>query len=111
MTYGGLGGDELEEIEVLAEAATPGPWHVRLFDDEVAINIVTIATTADDGADMRYPEFDYGEIVAATLIQHPRYVDIADGRWDENARFIAASRELVPKLLAEVKRLRALLDS
>jgi hypothetical protein len=111
MAHGGLGPEELEEADALAEAATPGPWHVRFFDDDVAMNIVAIATTADDGADIRYPEFDQGEIVAATLIQHPRYVDIVDGRWDENARFIAASRELVPKLIAEVKRLRALLDS
>jgi len=111
MTYEGLDPEELEEIEVMAEAATPGPWYVRFYDDEAAMNITAIATTDDDGADIRYPEFDHGEIVAATLIQHPRYVDITDGRWDENARFIAASRELVPKLIAEVKRLRARLDT
>jgi hypothetical protein len=95
--------------EALAEAATPGPWDVRIFDDDVAMNIVAIATTPDDDADIRHPDFNQREIVAATLIQHPRYVDISNGRWDENAQFIAASRELVPKLLAEVKRSRALL--
>jgi hypothetical protein len=30
-----------------------------------------------------------GDLIAATLVQEPRYVDCADGRWDENAAFIA----------------------
>ncbi|MFE7215411.1 hypothetical protein ACFY0A_44895 [Streptomyces sp. NPDC001698] len=46
--------------------------------------------------------------MAATLVQHPRYVDTADEHWDENARFIAATREAVPCLIAEIRRLRRL---
>ncbi|MEV0374509.1 hypothetical protein AB0I10_32785 [Streptomyces sp. NPDC050636] len=49
-------------------------------------------------------------MVAATLIQHPRYIDVADERWDENAEFIAHAREDVPRLLAEITRLRRLID-
>ncbi|WP_164992212.1 hypothetical protein [Streptomyces sp. L2] len=49
-------------------------------------------------------------MIAATLVQHPRYVDCADSRWDENAAFIAMAREAVPKLVPEVKYLRELLS-
>jgi hypothetical protein len=80
-----IGDDELDEIAILAESATPGPWYVRLLDDESAMNIVAVSTIPGDGPVMRYLEFDHSEIVAATLVQHPRYVDVADGRWDENA--------------------------
>jgi uncharacterized protein YbjT (DUF2867 family) len=45
----------------------------------------------------------------ATLVQQTRYIDIADERWDANAAFIAAARTVVPRLLAEITRLRALL--
>ncbi|MDI3408815.1 hypothetical protein [Streptomyces cavernicola] len=49
------------------------------------------------------------DIVATTLVRQPRHADAADERWDENARFIAAAREDVPALVAEVRRLRQLL--
>jgi hypothetical protein len=39
-------------------------------------------------------------------VQQPRYVDLADGRWDENARFIAHARSDIPRLVAEIRRLR-----
>jgi hypothetical protein len=35
-------------------------------------------------------------MIAATLVQQPRYIDIADERWDANAAFIAAARTAVP---------------
>jgi len=52
-----------------------------------------------------------GDIVAATLVQHPiryvqRYVQIDDTKWDENANFIANARSDVPILLAEIRRIR-----
>ncbi|MBL7629068.1 hypothetical protein [Frankia nepalensis] len=50
-------------------------------------------------------------MIAATLVQHPRYVDVGDGRWDENAAFIAMAREAVPRLIGEIRRLREILDS
>lgn len=107
---GGLSRVELAAIRERAEHATPGPWHVRLLDDTHAMGLVAVSTVPDTGWGERWPEFDHGEIVAATLIQAPRYVDVADQRWDENAAFIAHAREDVPRLLAEVERLRALVE-
>ncbi|WP_245589725.1 hypothetical protein [Amycolatopsis balhimycina] len=97
---------QLAEIEEIALSATPGPWYVRYFDDQVAMNLIAVGTRAGDAV-QRFPEFDSSGVVAATLVQHPRYVDISDGKWEENARFIAESRHVVPMLVAEVRRLRA----
>jgi hypothetical protein len=98
--------DELAEVDELVSAATPGPWHVRSLDDEWAMNLVTISTVPETGRQERWPQFDSGEMVAATLVQHPRYIDIADQRWDENAQFIAQARDLIPRLTEEIRRLR-----
>jgi hypothetical protein len=101
--------DELDAIERRAKGASPGPWHVRLLDDDYAAGLVAVSTVSDDPADAgpRWPEFDAGTIVAATLIQNPcRYVDVDDQRWDENATFIAHARDDIPRLVAEVRRLR-----
>jgi hypothetical protein len=101
---------ELTEITSLADSATRGPWYVRALDDEHAMNLVAISTEPDTGAHEHWPDFDHAVMIAATLVQQPRYVDIADERWDENAAFIAAARTVVPRLLAEIRRLRGLLD-
>ncbi|MFI5755414.1 hypothetical protein [Streptomyces sp. NPDC051569] len=98
--------EALAEIEELAGAATPGPWFVRLLDDDKAMNLVAVSTVPDTGSGERWPRFDRREIVAATLVQSPDHVGVADERWDENARFVAAAREAVPALVAEIKRLR-----
>ncbi|MBE1584559.1 hypothetical protein ACFPOI_43495 [Nonomuraea angiospora] len=108
-THEPLTDEELAAIEDLAEAATPGPWFVRHLDDEAAMNLVAISTVPDTGRGERWPNFDHHEIVAATLIQRPRYVDVADELWDENAQFVANARQDVPRLIAEIKRLRQLL--
>ena len=102
--------EELSEIEELARAATPGPWHVRQLDDDFAMSLVAISTVPDTGTGERWPDFDHRQIVAATLVQQPRYVDVADERWDENANFIANARQDVPRLIAEIRRLRRLLE-
>ncbi|GAA2457492.1 hypothetical protein GCM10010433_69330 [Streptomyces pulveraceus] len=102
---------ELEEIEELCSAATPAPWFVRTLDDESAMNLVVVSTAPNSGTAERWPNFDHREMIAATLIQHPRYVDSGDERWDENAAFIAMAREAVPRLVDEVRRLRSLLAS
>ncbi|WP_329266828.1 hypothetical protein [Streptomyces sp. NBC_01451] len=103
--------EELAEIEELAGAATPGPWHVRQLDDDFAMSLVAISTVPDTGAGERWPDFDHRQIVAATLVQQPRYVDVADERWDENANFIANARQDIPRLIAEIRRLRRLLEA
>ncbi|MEU0968435.1 hypothetical protein ABZ357_24460 [Streptomyces sp. NPDC005917] len=100
---------DLEHIEELCSAATPGPWFVRNLDDGHAMSRVAVGTVEDIGRGERWPNFDHGELVAATLVQEPRCVDCADERWDENAAFIAMAREAVPRLVEEVKRLRRLL--
>ncbi|MEW2259334.1 hypothetical protein [Streptomyces sp. NPDC047869] len=101
----------LDEIEEVSAAATPGPWFVRQLDDDYAMNLVAISTVADTDQGTRWPDFDHREMIAATLVQHPRYVDCADSRWDENAAFIAMAREAVPQLVEEVKRLRQRLST
>ncbi|MFF4696444.1 hypothetical protein [Streptomyces chattanoogensis] len=104
-----LSDEELAEIEERAHAATPGPWHVRQLDDGHAMSLVAISTVPDCGHGERRPGFDHRTMVAATLVQQPRYVDVADERWDENAHFIASARQDIPRLVAEIHRLRHLL--
>lgn len=101
---------DLDAIEQLCEAATPGPWFVRNLDDGHAMNLVAVSTAQDTGRAERWPGFDHRELIAATLVQQPRYVDCADERWDENAAFIAMARDAVPQLVAEVRRLRLLVE-
>ncbi|MGN5382532.1 hypothetical protein ACQ4WX_51160 [Streptomyces lasalocidi] len=101
--------EELAAIEERAEAATPGPWHVRQLDDDHAMSLVAVSTAAETGLGERWPGFDHRTIVAATLVQQPRYVDVADERWDENAQFIASARQDIPRLITEIHRLRRLL--
>lgn len=107
---------DLEAIEARSRAATPGPWYVRQLDDAYAANLIAVSTQPDTGEGERLlPNSQELEdinqtLVAGTLIQCPvRYVDIADRLWDENAAFIVRAREDVPRLVAEVRRLRALL--
>ena len=101
-----LSDEELQEIEGRVNAASAGPWYVRWLDDDSSMNLVAISTKPDTGEGEQWPNFDHETVVAATLIQHPRYVDIGDGRWDENALFISHARSDVPRLLAEIRRLR-----
>jgi hypothetical protein len=101
---------DLAEIEERVQAATPGPWFVRYLDDDVAMNLVAVSTAPDTSLAERWPAFDHREIITATLVQHPHYVDVADERWDENAAFIAHARADVPRLIAEIRRLRILLE-
>jgi hypothetical protein len=81
------------EIRARWNATTPGPWHVTVFDDVHAMNLVAVATVADTDAS--------SEIIAATLVQAPRYVDVADGRWDENAEAIANAPSDIAYLLGQ----------
>ncbi|MFD8687347.1 hypothetical protein [Streptomyces sp. NPDC059651] len=103
--------EELADIEELTEATTPGPWYLRILDDDWAMGLVAVSTVPDTGRGERWPGFDHHEIVAATLVQQPRYVDVADERWDENAQFIANARQDIPRLIAEIRRLRGALEA
>jgi hypothetical protein len=97
---------QLEHLLQLARKATPTPWYVRHLDDSDAMNLIAISTARDSGQGERFPNFNASEIVAATLVQAPRYVDIADGKWDENAAFIAAAASAIPLLVEELLALR-----
>jgi hypothetical protein len=99
--------DELTELEELLDDVSPGPWFVRTLDDDFAAGLVAVSTRPDSGPGERWPQFDCHEIVAATLVQHPRYVCVADEKWDQNAHFIAVAREALPRLITEVRRLRS----
>lgn len=102
-----LSDDDITEIEKRLAAATQRPWHVRHLDDKDAMSLTAVSTAPDTGLCERWPDFDHGNIVAATLVQQPRYVDVDDERWDQNADFIAHARTDVPRLIAEIRRLRA----
>jgi hypothetical protein len=73
--------DELKAIEARANAATPGPWKAE-GDDECIL----------------YVRAANGHTVVTT--------DSGVYTTDEDAIFIAAARTDVPKLVAEVRRLR-----
>ena len=83
---------QLDELLALARNATPRPWYVRRLDDDVAMSLLAISTVPDTGKGERWPNFDSKEIVAATLIQSPRYMSIADEKWDENAATLSLRR-------------------
>jgi hypothetical protein len=70
----------LAEIEALAAAATPGPWEAMYFGDRIVHWL--------EGGDFEY------------VVDEP----VANV---DNARFIAAARTAIPRLVAEIRRLRA----
>lgn len=78
---------DLSELETRCKAATPGPWKV-LSDPEVACSWLNAAGPEDDAA---IALFDY----------RPPEANLA------NAQFAARAREDVPRLIAEVRQLRA----
>lgn len=80
----------LDEISALADAATPGPWRVKLAHHRKT-----------------------GQLVMAYFVRPPKPGSNIDNvkSWvlDEipDAQFIATARTAVPELLAEVRRARA----
>src|SRR5262249_1802363 len=101
-----LSDQELQDLLELANRATPRPWYVRHLDDSHAMNLTAISVTPDTGKGEMWPDFASREIIAATLVQEPRYVDIADGKWDENATYIVAAANYLTSLIEEVIELR-----
>jgi transcriptional regulator with XRE-family HTH domain len=114
--------DELDRLDALAQAASPGPW--------------TWALAESDGVTLRHPDMTPPGCLTVTDLESPtRWVASADAPApitglppDENdgstdgeflvfqvfepdAAFITASRTAVPKLIAEVRRLRGLVQS
>ena len=84
--------EQLQAIKARCEAATPGTWETNrltYIDNDVEVN----------AGKRRYP-------IALCYSTGPR-----DMSQVFNADFIAAAREDVPALIAEVERLRAQLDA
>lgn len=106
-----MSNEELDRLEKLAQAATPGPWYAHATDDQMFMNARYVGLKKCDfrhdgecGLDIDDPD-DGNEIICITLLQSPPLV--LQDACDENTMFIAASREAVPALVAEVRRLRA----
>jgi hypothetical protein len=99
---------DLDELRALCAQATAGPWYVHNPDDEACMNAYAVTTSPGEPVVDASPPNDHEQIVALTLLQSPRVVCHAAGRWEADARFIAAAREAVPTLLDENARLRAL---
>lgn len=91
---------DLEALEALAAAATPGPWKTcGASDGRCACNLVW----SSDGEDRHRGRWT-GIVDAG-----PHGVfDRSPSREEQisNAAFIAAARDAVPELVAEVRRLR-----
>lgn len=106
---------ELAAIRERTEMATPGPWYIRFLDDSHFMNLVAVCTTPDSGQHEALPYHDQGgeirkSIIATTLYQADAHVivpvSVETENWDEDAEFIAHAREDIPRLLAEIERLR-----
>ena len=96
-----LDSSDLDRLEALAAAASPGPWFRVILNDAVCMSAVGLALEdLDDRDDNLFNELWPSEqIVAATLIQYPDLVNTLDRRWDANALFIAAARNAFDELV------------
>ncbi|KGM34666.1 hypothetical protein [Inquilinus limosus] len=94
-------GIDLDRLVELDRAASPGPWFVRHLDDDHAMSAIAVSIRPDSGEDgsMRDGTWPLDDVVAACLLQQPRYVDPPDQKWDENAALIAEVRTALPELL------------
>ena len=86
--------EELDAIQARAAAATPGPWEafVEGRDHLAGDDFIRTGGLNDDAPDM-YVDLFYG---ARKMPAPPADLD-----------FIAAARQDIPRLIAEVRRLRA----
>jgi len=98
--------DELEQDLAVIVASTPGPWEWHVVDDRLCMNARTITTAGESG------ELDHhANNIAIVPLQGPRYADVADGRWDENAEFIVRARVRWPEAVERIIALERQVDS
>ncbi len=105
---------DLDGIAGRLADSTPGRWYRDVYDDEYATSMVVVTTqepTSGRHFAPRWPDFPRGAVVAATLVQSGPEFCHASERWDQDAEFIAHARTDVENLLAEVIRLRAIIDT
>jgi len=83
-----------EQIRALCDAATDGEWHVTKKKSRVVCNSI-------------------GKQVAKCPLITKGFngSDIPEQEAEANARFIAASRQIIPQLLDEVERLEGALEA
>ncbi|WP_345695955.1 hypothetical protein [Kitasatospora terrestris] len=93
--------EQLDEIEERAARATPGPW-VPVLETRGATGggscllVDPVGTGVDD-------EIYWTRFIGQREVRSP------DAQLDADLDFVAGAREDVPRLLAEVRRLRAAL--
>lgn len=111
---------ELDEIERRASAATSGPWRHESFPSGTEYVHMRLASGKDGPRVFGPDHSDQDGHIGAHMSLHnvPAFAALTGETEDElhrekaeNAEFIAHAREDVPRLLAEVLRLRALLES
>lgn len=85
---------DLDALQALCDAATPGPW-----------------TAERDAVYREPPAYGAWRQLARMCAHAENFTN--EHRWEEwhNAAFIAAARTALPELIAEVRRLRALLGA
>ncbi len=86
---------DLDALQALADAATPGPWTDHWANDE--------RSDLGEAAIVSGPGTGLEGIVVGTLY----YDGLHTACRAEDAAFIAAARTAVPELIAEVRALRA----
>jgi hypothetical protein len=84
--------DELEEIERRAAAASPAPWESFVFPNPNDDDFIRIGGVDDSQPDMYVQHY-----LGAGVVQVP----------GADLDFIAHARQDIPRLVAEVRRLKA----
>ena len=87
--------EELTRLDALAAAATPGPWH----------------TDADTCPEYDDPAVMAGKQWVCATSYDTLSTSIGERDIKADAAFIAAARDAVPALVAEVRRLRGLVEA
>lgn len=98
----------LSELMQMADASTPRPWYVVECGDKYSASMICISTKPQSDPNA---EPNPQNIVAAALVQNPRYVDVEDEKWDANAQYLATAANVLPHLIAEILELRAKLKA
>ncbi|MFE2854566.1 hypothetical protein ACFXJO_26035 [Streptomyces lavendulae] len=96
-----LSEEELSAVERRVAAATPGPW-VGWMESRHGIggtSFIQLRTDAEEGDE-----------IYLTRATGGRQVVGVDAQTDADIEFIAGARQDVPRLVSEIRRLRAVLD-
>ncbi|MFO0813612.1 MAG: hypothetical protein U0796_10360 [Gemmatales bacterium] len=108
---------ELNAIDAVCQAASPGPWHERIFNDVAhAVQEGGFRWARADTTTGKKILFD-GEVGVVMIMEIPEKPNDDQGYRVKgivevsgpDARFIARARKDLPRLLAEVRRLLKLL--